>query len=85
MSAPRHIDDKHYYIYNQYGDNPMQPVGPIGIIAHNQASDLSDAINFFLRNRRSEYLNRHPDLATHPGFMRYDYRISVSTRVFNLR
>lgn len=83
MSVPRHDDDKNYYIYNQYGDNPMQPVGPIGIIAHNQASDLSDAINFFLRNRRSEYLSRHPELATNPGFMRYDYRISVSTPRFS--
>lgn len=79
MSAPRFTDDKNYYIYNQYGDNTMEPIGPIGIIAHNLSKDFSDSVNYFLRNRRSIYLARHPDLAQNPGFIRADYRIPVST------
>jgi ribose-phosphate pyrophosphokinase len=82
MSAPRFTDDKNYYIYNQYGDNTMQPVGPIGIIAHNLSKDFSDSVNYFLRNRRSIYLARHPELAQNPGFIRADYRIPVSTPRF---
>ncbi|MGI6325435.1 MAG: ribose-phosphate diphosphokinase [Saccharofermentanales bacterium] len=79
MSVPTVTDDKNYYIYNQYGDNTMEPVGPIGIIAHNLASSFADSINYFLRNRRSIYLARHPELANNPGFMRADYRIPVTT------
>ncbi len=79
MSVPRHTDDKNYYIYNQYGDNTMEPIGPIGIIAHNLSKDFSDSVNYFLRNRRSIYLARHPDLVHNPGFMRADFRIPVST------
>jgi ribose-phosphate pyrophosphokinase len=79
MSVPRHTDDKNYYIYNQYGDNTMQPIGPIGIIAHNLSRDFADSVNYFLRNRRSIYLSRHPELIQNPGFMRADYRIPVST------
>ena len=82
MSVPRH-DDKNYYIYNQYGDNMMEPIGPIGLIAHNLASDFSDSVNYFLRNRRSIYLTRHPELAENTGFMRMDYRIAVSTPRFS--
>ncbi len=83
MSVPRHTDDKNYYIYNQYGDNTMAPVGPIGLIAHNLARDFSDSVNYFLRNRRSIYLTRHPELAQNPGFMRADYRIPISTPRFS--
>lgn len=79
MSIPAFTDDKNYYIYNQYGDNTMEPVGPIGLIAHNLASDFSDSINYFLRNRRSIYLARHPELSQNPGFIRADFRIPVST------
>jgi ribose-phosphate pyrophosphokinase len=83
MSVSSHTDDKNYYIYNQYGDNMMDPVGPIGLIAHNLASDFSDSVNYFLRNRRSIYLTRHPELAENPGFMRMDYRIPVTTPRFS--
>lgn len=83
MAVPRHTDDKNYYIYNQYGDNTMQPVGPIGIIAHNLSRDFSDSVNYFLRNRRSIYLARHPELSQNPGFMRIDYRIMTSTPRFS--
>jgi ribose-phosphate pyrophosphokinase len=83
MSVPRYTDDKNYYIYNQYGDNTMQPVGPIGLIAHNLSRDFSDAVNYFLRNRRSIYVSHHPELALTPGFMRADYRIPVTTPRFS--
>jgi ribose-phosphate pyrophosphokinase len=83
MSVPNHTDDKNYYIYNQYGDNTMEPVGPIGLIAHHLSKDFSDAVNYFLRNRRSIYLSRHPELAQSPGFMRVDYRIPVATPRFS--
>jgi len=83
MSVPLHTDDKNYYIYNQYGDNTMQPIGPIGILAHNLSRDFSDAVNYFLRSRRSIYLSRHPELAQTPGFMRSDYRILASTPRFS--
>jgi ribose-phosphate pyrophosphokinase len=83
MSVPRYTDDRNYYIYNQYGDNTMPPVGPIGLIAHNLSRDFSDAVNYFLRNRRSIYLSRHPELASTPGFIRSDYRIPVSTPRFS--
>ncbi|MDW7659451.1 MAG: ribose-phosphate pyrophosphokinase [Bacillota bacterium] len=83
MSGSSHTDDKNYYIYNQYGDNMMDPIGPIGLIAHNLASDFSDSVNYFLRNRRSIYLTRHPELAGNPGFMRMDYRIPVTTPRFS--
>lgn len=83
MSGSSRTDDKNYYIYNQYGDNMMDPVGPIGLIAHNLASDFSDSVNYFLRNRRSIYLTRHPELAGNPGFMRMDYRIPVTTPRFS--
>ncbi len=79
MPAQRHHDNKNYYIYNQYGDNTMEPIGPIGIIAHNLSKDFADSVNYFLRNRRSIYLSRHPELSQNPGFMRVDYRIPVST------
>lgn len=83
MEAPAQSEEKNYYIYNQYGDNTMPPIGPIGLIAHNLSSDFSDSVNYFLRNRRSIYLAGHPELAQNPGFMRLDYRIPVSTPRFS--
>ena len=82
MSVPKTADDRNYYIYHQYGDNPMHPVGPIGLIMHNVDSELSDSVNYHLRNRRSIYVGHHPDLAKIPGFMRSDYRIEVDTPRF---
>lgn len=83
MLEPSHADDKNYYIYNQYGDNTMPPVGPIALIAHNLSKDFSDSVNYFLRNRRSIYLTRHPNLSQNPGFIRMDYRIPISTPRFS--
>lgn len=82
MSVPKPADDRNYYIYHQYGDNPMHPVGPIGLILHNVDSELADSVNYHLRNRRSIYIGHHPELANIPGFMRSDYRIDVETPRF---
>jgi hypothetical protein len=67
MTVPVPADERNYYIYNQYGDNPMHPVGPIGLIMHHVDNELSDSVNYFLRNRRSIYVGRHPELALNPG------------------
>jgi len=82
MTVPKPADDRNYYIYHQYGDNPMHPIGPIGLIMHHVDPDLADSVNYFLRNRRTIYVGRHPELAQNPGFMRSDYRIPVSTPRF---
>jgi ribose-phosphate pyrophosphokinase len=83
LSVTENQEDKHYYIYNPYGDNMMLPIGPIALIAHNLANDFSDSVNYFLRNRRSIYLTRHPQMAEQPGFMRMEYRIPVATPRFS--
>lgn len=80
--SPRYKDDKNYYLYNQYGDNTMPPVGPIALITHNIDPDFSNSVNYYLRNRRAIYLAKHPELSQTPGFMRIDYRIPVSTPRF---
>jgi ribose-phosphate pyrophosphokinase len=82
MTVPRQADDRNYYIYHQYGDNPMPPLGPVGLILHNIDPELADSINYYLRNRRAIYVGRHPELAKNPGFMRSDFRIDVSTPRF---
>ncbi|NLW12217.1 MAG: ribose-phosphate diphosphokinase [Clostridiaceae bacterium] len=80
--SPKQKEDKNYYLYNQYGDNPMPPIGPIALITHNIDQDLASSVNYFLRNRRAIYLASHPELSQTPGFMRVDYRIPVSTPRF---
>lgn len=83
MPAERAKDDKNYYIYNQYGDNTMPPVGPIGLVSLQISEDFSDSINYHLRNRRSTYLAKHPELTQTPGFIRLDYRIPYSVPRFS--
>ncbi|MDD2374263.1 MAG: ribose-phosphate pyrophosphokinase [Eubacteriales bacterium] len=80
--SPKHRDDKNYYLYNQYGDNPMPPVGPIALITLNVDPEFAGSVNYFLRNRRAIYLSKHPELSQTPGFMRIDYRIPVSAPRF---
>jgi hypothetical protein len=67
MTVPKPADDRNYYIYHQYGDNPMHPIGPIGLIMHNVDPELADSVNYFLRNRRTIYVGRHPELAQNPA------------------
>jgi len=77
-------DDKNYYIYNQYGNNRMVPVGPVGIIPLIGSGEFSAAVNDYLCQRRTEYLENQPDTEDlSPGFIRSDYRISVSNLRFS--
>ena len=48
-------DEKSYSRYDQYGDNPMAPVGPIGLIALRGSEEFTENVNYYLNKRRSEY------------------------------
>ena len=84
MLLPPVADDKNYYIYNQYGDNLMSPVGPVGIIPLRGSADFSEKVNNCLRQRRIEYLEIKPEIGSlYPGFIRQDYRIRVNNERFS--
>lgn len=77
-------DDKNYNIYNQYGNNLMSPVGPVGIIPLLGSAEFSSKVNDFLVQRRTEYQELRPEVnEVYPGFMRKDYRIQVSNVRFS--
>ncbi len=77
-------DDKNYNIYNQYGNNLMSPVGPVGIIPLLGSAEFSSKVNDFLVQRRTEYQELRPEVnEAYPGFMRNDYRIQVSNVRFS--
>lgn len=77
-------DDKNYNIYNQYGNNLMSPVGPVGIIPLLGSAEFSSKVNDFLVQRRTEYQELRPEVnEIYPGFMRNDYRIQVSNVRFS--
>lgn len=79
MFSNRQIDDKNYYIYNQYGSNPMPPVGPIGLIPLVGSKTFTSRVNDNLLRRRTEYLEQLPGVdEMYPGFIRKNYRIEVS-------
>ncbi len=76
--------DQNYFTYDQYGANPMQPVGPIGIVPLQGSADFTRMVNEQLAVRRQEYLDCAPELVrVHPGFLREDYRIPVDTVRFS--
>ena len=81
-TTPSYSDEKAYSRYNQYGDNPMAPVGPIGIIPLKGSIDFSDMVNHFLNKRRSEYQQQQL-INKYPGFFRADYRIQVDNTRFS--
>jgi ribose-phosphate pyrophosphokinase len=77
-------DDKSYYIYNQYGDNLMAPIGPVGIIPLLGSTDFSELVNEYLCRRRTEYQEIKPEIGElYPGFIRQDYRIKVNNNRFS--
>lgn len=77
-------DDKTYYIYNQYGDNPMPPLGPIGIIPLVGSAPFTGRVNDYLLQRRTEYLKQSTEVAdVYPGFIRQDYRVDVDNIRFS--
>ncbi len=78
MLQSRQNDDKTYYIYNQFGTNPMLPVGPVGIIPLIGSARFTDRVNDYLLMRRTEYLEQWSEAdEAYPGFIRQDYRIDV--------
>ena len=76
-------DDKNYYKYDQYGNNPMPALGPIGLIGLKGARDFSNRVNDYLVQRRAEYLEAAPDAEDSIGFLREDYHIPVNTFRFS--
>lgn len=84
MQPSRPSDDKNYYIYNQYGNNQMPPVGPVGIIPLLGSAVFTKKVNDYLLRRRGEYLDSRPEVADeYPGFLRSDYRIDVNNYRFS--
>jgi len=81
-SIPSAADEKAYSRYNQYGDNPMAPVGPIGIIPLKGSLEFSERVNYYLNKRRSEYQEQLL-VSRYPGFFRSDYRIAVNNARFS--
>lgn len=69
-----------YFVYDQYGDNPMEPVGPIALVPMIGSSEFTKLANNWLYDRRSEYHNEYVD---QPGFLQEDYRIMVDTQRFS--
>jgi ribose-phosphate pyrophosphokinase len=82
ISIPSSVDEKSYSRYNQYGDNPMAPVGPIGMIPLKGSMEFSERVNYYLNKRRSEYQEQLL-VSRYPGFFRNDYRIDVDNTRFS--
>lgn len=80
ISVPN--DEKSYSRYNQYGDNPMAPVGPIGLIPLKGSVAFTEQVNYYLNKRRSEY-QQEAIVSKYPGFFRNDYRIQVDNARFS--
>lgn len=76
-------NDKNYYKYDQYGNNPMPALGPIGLIGLKGARDFSNLVNGYLVKRRAEYLEAAPEAEGNIGFLRDDYHIPVNTFRFS--
>lgn len=74
-SIPQSSDEKAYSRYNQYGDNPMAPVGPIGLVPLKGSVEFTENVNYYLNKRRSEY-QQEQIVSKFPGFFRQDYRIA---------
>ena len=75
-------DEGAYSRYNQYGDNPMAPVGPIALVPLKGSVEFTDKVNWYLNKRRSEYQEQE-FISKYPGFYRQDYRIAVENARFS--
>jgi len=75
-------DDKNYYRYDQYGNNPMPAHAPVGIISLTGAKEFGARVNQHLVKRRNEYLDHVSDDISNAGFLRDDYRIQAEASVF---
>ena len=75
-------DERSYSRYNQYGENPMAPVAPIGLIQLKGSVEFTEKVNYYLTTRRSEY-QQEAIVSKYPGFYRQDYRIEVENARFS--
>ena len=75
-------DERSYSRYNQYGENPMAPVAPIGLIPLKGSVEFTEKVNYYLTTRRSEY-QQEAIVSKYPGFYRQDYRIEVENARFS--
>ena len=75
-------DEGAYSRYNQYGDNPMAPVGPIALVPLKGSVEFTDKVNWYLNKRRYEYQEQE-FISKYPGFYRQDYRIAVENTRFS--
>lgn len=69
-------EDKNYALYEQYGDNSMGSIGPLGLIPMVNSTELTAEVNDRLFRRRTEYQS---ELARSQGtgFLRKDYTIGA--------
>lgn len=78
LAQHQSLNSRNYYIYDQYGDNKMEPVGPIGLIPLSSMKEFSLSVNAHLARRRQDYALRNPTLVDNkPGFLREEYCIPV--------
>ncbi len=75
-------EESSYSRYNQYGANPMAPVGPIALVPLKGSVEFTDKVNWYLSTRRSEYQEQE-FVSKYPGFYRTDYRIKVENTRFS--
>ncbi len=76
-------DDKNYYRYDQYGDNPMAADAPVGIISLTGAKAFGCKVNQQLVKRRNEYLDISKEALNTPGFLRETYEIKADAIRFS--
>ncbi|NLM19937.1 MAG: ribose-phosphate pyrophosphokinase [Clostridiaceae bacterium] len=76
-------DNRNYYRYDQYGDNPMPAHGPVGIISLTGAKEFGDRVNKYLVKRRHEYLDHVSDDISNAGFLRDNYNIQAEAIRFS--
>jgi ribose-phosphate pyrophosphokinase len=73
-----------HFIYDQYGDNNMEPLGPCGIIPLKGSMGFTAKVNNHLKKRRMEYQCAKPGLDLDSnGFLRDDFRIKADTIRFS--
>ena len=75
MSKNTSNNGDHYYAYDQYGDNKMTPIGPIGLVSMLGSDHFVEKVNAHLIERRHAY-NSPGDEAL-PGFKRDTYLLEA--------
>lgn len=80
MDSQKTGQDK--FSFWHYGENTMEPVGPIGIITQQINSTFADEIIRKLRQKRQKYIQEYPSLEKYVGYLRKDYRISIDLKRF---